>query len=123
MVQRVVVMLTDDLDGNQIPDGKGETVQFGLDGTSYEIDLADKNAKAMRDLMGKYVEKARRTSGSGSGASRGRGGGRSSAGSSNQRDYDPKEVRAWAHEHDLKVPERGRIPTTVLLQFKEAVNS
>lgn len=46
MAQRTIVQLTDDLDGKLIPAGKGETIRFSLDRTDYEIDLADKNAKA-----------------------------------------------------------------------------
>lgn len=37
MVQRVVVRLTDDLGGAEISAGRGETVTFSLDGTTYEI--------------------------------------------------------------------------------------
>jgi hypothetical protein len=36
MVQRTEVHLIDDLDGKEIPAGKGETVLFAIDGTSYE---------------------------------------------------------------------------------------
>jgi len=39
MAQRLEVQLTDDIDGTEIRSGKGETVSFGLDGNSYEIDL------------------------------------------------------------------------------------
>lgn len=39
MAQKVQVLLTDDVDGTEIPSGKGETVTFGLGGKSYEIDL------------------------------------------------------------------------------------
>ena len=61
MAQRTIVQLTDDLDGKPIPDGKGETIRFSLDRTDYEIDLTDKNAKALRDTLAKYVTAARRT--------------------------------------------------------------
>ena len=61
MAQRTVVQLTDDLDGKPIPDGKGETIRFSLDRTDYEIDLTDKNAKALRDAFATYVSAARRS--------------------------------------------------------------
>ncbi|WP_166802842.1 histone-like nucleoid-structuring protein Lsr2 [Streptomyces sp. ICN441] len=35
------------------------------------------------------------------------------------RDYDPKEVRAWAHERGLTVPDRGQIPKAVLAAWRE----
>ena len=37
-----------------------ETVSFGLDGTTYEIDLNDKNAAALRDALSGYVGHARK---------------------------------------------------------------
>ena len=40
MAQRVQVLLVDDLDGGVAE----ETVSFGLDGVSYEIDLSKSNA-------------------------------------------------------------------------------
>ena len=48
MARKVQVILSDDLDENLSAD---ETVSFSLDGTSYEIDLADRNAKEMRDAF------------------------------------------------------------------------
>ncbi len=93
MAQRTIVQLTDDLDGKPIPDGKGGTVRFSLDRTDYEIDLGDKNAKVLRETVGKYIAAARRTGSGSRGASSrrgttGRGGaGRGENGAS--RDYDP----------------------------------
>src|SRR6266508_2631413 len=46
MAQRLEVQLTDDIDGTEIRSGKGETVSFGLDGNSYEIDLKPRRAYA-----------------------------------------------------------------------------
>src|SRR5215207_6056646 len=63
MARRTVVQLTDDLDGKPIPDGKGETVRFSLDRQDYEIDLGEKNAKALRDALSSYVASARRAGG------------------------------------------------------------
>ena len=43
------IVLEDDIDGSDAT----ETVAFGLDGTSYEIDLNDKNAAKLRDALGR----------------------------------------------------------------------
>lgn len=59
MVQRVEILLTDDLDGREIPTGKGETVPFALDGKSYEADLRTRHATAMRAALGPYIEAGR----------------------------------------------------------------
>jgi hypothetical protein len=116
VAQRTIVQLTDDLDGKPIAEGRGETVRFALDRQDYEIDLADKNAKAMRDAVSKYVAAARRV-GSSSRSGRGRGG-RSSAAAS--RDYDPKAVRAWAESQGIEVSQRGRVPADLVARFRAA---
>src|ERR1043165_9756688 len=72
MARKVQVILSDDLDENLTAD---ETVSFALDGTNYEIDLADKNAKEMRDVFSRYVSAARKVGRAG----RASGGGRSRA--------------------------------------------
>lgn len=55
MVQTVVVRLTDDLDGSDAD----ETVAFGLDGKSYQIDLNKKNAATLRKTLKTYIDKGR----------------------------------------------------------------
>jgi Lsr2 len=114
MAQRTVVQLTDDLDGKAIAEGKGETVRFGVDGQDYEIDLSEKNAQALRDVIGKYVAAGRRVGGGS------RGGRSRSSSSSRSRDYDPKAVRAWAEEQGLEVSARGRVPADLVTRFQEA---
>jgi hypothetical protein len=116
MAQRTIVQLTDDLDGKPISEGKGETVRFGLDRTEYEIDLAEKNAKALRNDLAKYVSAARRTAGGRSTGGRGRG--RSGTGS--VRDYDPKAVRVWAESQGIEVSQRGRVPADLVAKFQAA---
>ncbi|MEV0963290.1 histone-like nucleoid-structuring protein Lsr2 [Streptomyces sp. NPDC049910] len=34
------------------------------------------------------------------------------------RDYDAREVRAWAHEQGMTVPDRGQIPKAVLTAWR-----
>jgi Lsr2 len=119
MAQRTVIQLTDDLDGKPIDDGKGETVTFAIDGTDYEIDLGDKNAAGLRDVFAKYVGAARKVS-SRSAGSRGRTSTASRSKASANRDYDPSEVREWAKAHGIDVNDRGRVPSSLVLQFQEA---
>ena len=59
MAQRVQVLLTDDLNGTDIPAGKGETITFALDGKTYEIDLTTKNSNALRKALAPYLHAAR----------------------------------------------------------------
>ena len=115
MAQRTIVQLTDDLDGKPIRDGKGETIRFSLDRTDYEIDLADKNAKALRDTLAKYISAARRA-GAGT-RSTGRGRARRAG---TARDYDPKAVRAWAESQGIQVSQRGRVPADLVAKYQAA---
>lgn len=104
MAQRVNVVLVDDLDGS---DATG-TVNFGLDGTSYEIDLSDENAAKLREALAVYVGHARRT-----GSARKRGGGQPSSTARNANGPSASEIRAWARENGWDVPERGRVSAEV----------
>src|SRR3954451_21139302 len=52
MASRTIVELTDDIDGKPA----AETVRFGLDGREYEIDLSEKNAKALRKAFEPWAE-------------------------------------------------------------------
>lgn len=117
MAQRTIIQLTDDLDGKPISEGKGETIRFSLDRADYEIDLAERNAKALRNDLAKYVAAARRSGGGRRGTgSRGRGRGGGGSG----RDYDPKAVRAWAASQGIEVSHRGRVPAELVARFQEA---
>ena len=92
MARKVQVILSDDLDENLSAD---ETVSFSLDGTSYEIDLADKNAKEMRDAFSRYVSAARKV-GRGTRAS---GGGRSRATGGRMDREQAGAIRDWARKN------------------------
>jgi len=105
MAQKVHITLEDDLDGGDAT----ETVAFGLDGRGYEIDLNDKNAKALRDALAKYVAAARR-----SGGRAGRAKTRTQVGTS------AREIRDWARSNGFQVPDRGRIPSEVKEAFEAA---
>ena len=106
MAQKVHIVLEDDIDGGEAT----QTVTFALDGTSYEIDLNDKNAGALRDALATYIGHGRKAAG---GARRGRRS--SSAGGTSAR-----EIRDWARSNGHKVPDRGRIPASVREAFESA---
>ena len=60
MAQKIQTLFIDDLDGSA---AEG-TVRFGLDGTGYEIDLNAGHARELRDALARYVDAARRVTGS-----------------------------------------------------------
>jgi Lsr2 len=51
MAKTVIVKLTDDIDGGDAD----ETVQFSLDGKTYEIDLTAANAAKLRSALEPYI--------------------------------------------------------------------
>jgi Lsr2 len=109
VAQKVNIILVDDLDGSEAT----ETVSFALDGTSYEIDLNDGNAAALREALSGYIGHARKVSGS---TRRGRRtGSASSSGGSNT-----KDVREWAKSQGMEVSERGRISADVQQAYDAA---
>lgn len=55
MAERIQVDLVDDIDGSPAK----HTVTFALDGVSYEIDLNDGNAQALRSVLDRYIKAAR----------------------------------------------------------------
>lgn len=107
MARKTTVELVDDLTGEVASD----TVQFGIDGVSYEIDLTDENAEKLRDSLRVWVEKSRRIGG------RKRPGG---VGGS-ARPNDAAKVREWARENGYEVPDRGRIPAEIREAYEAGV--
>ena len=108
MAQKVNIVLVDDLDGSEAT----ETVSFGLDGASYEIDLNDANAAALREAMSGYVGHARKVTGGGRRA-------RKSSGATSSAS-NTKDVREWAKAQGMEVSERGRISADVQQAYDAA---
>ena len=113
MARKVQVILSDDLDENLSAD---ETVSFALDGTSYEIDLSEKNARAMRDAFSRYVSAARKVGRTG----RGSGGGRSRGTGGRMDREQAGAIREWARKNGHAVSDRGRIPASVVEAYEAA---
>jgi len=110
MAKKVTVTLVDDLDGAATAD---ETVEFGLDGVSYEIDLSTKNAEKLRGDLQKWIESARRVGG--------RRRGRSASGRRGAIDREQSAaIREWARRNGHNVSTRGRIPAEVIEAFHAA---
>jgi nucleoid-associated protein Lsr2 len=94
MAQRVVTLLTDDIDGDEA----AETVRFGVDGSEFEIDLNEENASAFREALWPYIQKGRRSGGR-STASAGR---RAAAPNTKTDPAQLKAIRGWAKDQGLK---------------------
>ncbi|GAA3547343.1 Lsr2 family protein [Amycolatopsis ultiminotia] len=110
MAQKVLVRMVDDLDGSEA----SQTVPFGLDGVTYEIDLSDDNAGNLRDDLAAYIAAARRVGG------RKTTGPRSSTAPTQADRERSRAIRAWAIDNGWAVSERGRIPSEVAAAYDEA---
>jgi nucleoid-associated protein Lsr2 len=112
MARKVQVQLTDDIDGG-VAD---ETLRYGLDGISYEIDLSAAHADKLRSSLAKFVLKSRRIGRGGvATVTRGRRGGTAPARSDREQN---QAIREWAKSKDLDVNDRGRIPRSVIEQYE-----
>ena len=107
MAQKVNIVLIDDIDGSDA----SETVSFGLDGASYEIDLNDANAAALRESLSGYLGHARKVT-----AARGR----RPCGTTTTSGPSARELRDWARSNGFKVSDRGRVPAEVREAFDAA---
>ncbi|SBT42365.1 histone-like nucleoid-structuring protein Lsr2 [Micromonospora narathiwatensis] len=113
MARKVITVLTDDLDG-----GKADrTVEFGLDGVAYTIDVSDENAGVLRKALDPYISAGRRI---------GRGPVESvratrrtarPATSGMDREQN-RAIREWATKNGYEISERGRIPVSVVEAYK-----
>ncbi|RZS41202.1 Lsr2 protein [Herbihabitans rhizosphaerae] len=102
MASVTTIEVVDDIDGSKAE----ETVKFGLDGASYEIDLSTKNADKLRKALADYVAHSRRVGG------RKRVGGRAPRTASADREQN-QAIREWARKQGYKVSDRGRIPQEI----------
>lgn len=113
MAKKVTVTLVDDFDGDGPAD---ETVEFSIDGVSYEIDLSAKNAKKLRDDLKQWIDAGRRVGG----RRRGRSGAAAKAGRGSIDREQSAAIREWARRNGHKVSTRGRIPAEVIEAFHAA---
>ena len=102
MAQRVQVILEDDLDGGKAD----ETVNFGLDGVEYVIDLKRGNATKLRKALELYVGSGRKV--------------KASKSSRRTPVEDTAKIRKWGRENGYEVSERGRVPAELVQAYRAA---
>ena len=118
MAQRTLVLLEDDIDGGEAV----ETVLFGLDGTTYEIDLNENNAAQLRDAVAPFVGAARRAGRPSAAPTRPARASTRAPGTTTRTpgEVDPKVIRTWAEANGMRVSARGRISAAVVEQYRTA---
>ena len=105
MVRKITVLLLDDIDGK----AADETVSFGLDGVSYQIELSAKHAQKLRATLQPWIGAARRTGEPHRIRHRSLFDRRQSA-----------AIRRWAGRNGFDVAARGRIPSEVIDAYRAA---
>ena len=96
----------DDLDGGSAD----ETVRFGLDGVSYEIDLSSANAAELRSALERFVSAGRKTSAGRATRTKATAG----------RSQDSAQIRQWARDNGYTVNSRGRIQAEIQEAYQKA---
>lgn len=112
MAQKTVVMLVDDLTGEVAENIS--TVEFALDGRTYQLDLTDENSTKLHDALSPYVNAARQIGGRRRSGARP---GRAIKASRRAPGYNRetlKSIREWAKKNGYQVRDRGRLPAEVL---------
>lgn len=114
MAQKTTVTVVDDIDGTELTDDLGETVTFGLDGVTYEIDLSADHARELRDSIGIYAEHARKVT------SRARGNASGARPSRRNNSEFLGSARVWLRENGHEVSDRGRIAQPLLDLYRQS---
>ncbi|WP_305779112.1 histone-like nucleoid-structuring protein Lsr2 [Nocardia nova] len=109
MARKVIVELVDDYDGKS---KAAETVVFGVDGVTYEIDLSVRNAGQLRGYFEQWTSNARKVGR----VPRGKSGNARPAAGREQ----TQAVRQWARQNGYTVSQRGRIQADVVEAYKKA---
>jgi hypothetical protein len=96
--------LIDDLDGGVAH----ETVTFGIDGSTYQIDLSSKHAKKLRADLAPYIESGSRVSLRAVRGTRGR--------AATDKDVN-RSIREWALAQGYDIAPRGRIKQEIVDEY------
>ena len=121
VAQRTVISLIDDLDGES---EAAETVEYAIDGVTYEIDLSSDHAETLREVFAPYIAAARRTGGRArtgvAGRRRSPSGGGAVASAAGRSREALKAIREWAKGNGWSVSDRGRLPNNVVDAYDAA---
>lgn len=109
MAQKVQVILIDDLDGGEAT----ETVRFGLDQFTYDIDLSDAHAKELREALAPYVATARK-------AGNAKGGARRASTPTRSNSTRLAKIREWAKDNGYSIGDRGRVSKEIVDAYDAA---
>lgn len=101
--------LIDDIDGSPAT----TTIEFGVGGKNYIIDLSEDNAAAFNEALAPYIEHARRAPANKRKA-------RSSSEAARIKRQKNAEIRAWALENGVTVSKRGQLGQETIAAYEAA---
>lgn len=106
------VQLIDDIDGSPAT----ATIEFGVGGKNYIIDLSEANAAAFNAALAPYVEHARRARRAPANKRKSR----SSSEAARVKRQKNAEIRAWALENGVTVSKRGQLGQDTIAAYEAA---
>jgi hypothetical protein len=112
MAQKTIVTLVDDLTGEEAENIS--TVEFTLDGMTYELDLTDENRAKLRDAISPYANAGRKIGGRRRSGPRPGQAAKSTGSAAGYNRETLKTIREWAKKNGHSVSDRGRLSTEVL---------
>ncbi len=112
MAQKTIVTLVDDLTGEEAENIS--TVEFALDGMTYELDLTDENSAKLRDALSPYANAGRKIGRRRRSGPRPGQAAKSTGSTAGYNRETLKSIREWAKKNGHSVSDRGRLSTEVL---------
>lgn len=107
------VQLIDDIDGSPAT----TTIEFGVGGKNYIIDLSEQHAAAFNEALAPYIEHARRARTTKKKASRKS---RSSSEAARAKRQRNAQIRTWALENGVTVSKRGQLNQDAIAAYETA---
>jgi hypothetical protein len=118
MAQKTIVTLVDDLTGEEAENIS--TVEFAIDGVTYELDLTDENSTKLHDTLSQYAKAGRKVGGRRRSSPRPGRVIKSTGGTAGYNRETLKSIREWAKKNGHNVSDRGRLPAEVMQAWQTA---
>lgn len=109
------VQLIDDIDGSPAT----TTIEFGVGGKNYIIDLSEQHADEFNKALAPYIEHARHAHRAPANKRKARKS-RSSSEAARVKRQKNAEIRAWALENDVSVSKRGQLGQDTIAAYEAA---
>jgi hypothetical protein len=134
MAERIIRQLIDDVDGSEIPDGRGERLEFSVRGVTYRMDLSAANVAKFDKALKPFIDAAakvgagdsRPTKAATNGTKAATNGtkaatnGTKAATNGKTSKEQKAAIRAWGRKNGHRVSDRGRIKDELIEAFVAA---